>query len=185
MKKTFSFLLIVVSLFVGYKIIDKKIKKRVINMSVFKLPQLLEDNLSYFYSENGHYPDNIDLDNFYDLTSLSNDEINSLQKKMIVDTYSKSGQFLYYVKIEKITGKCCGYILLSSGIDGKIDNRLAVIDCKKNLNEGLLLYSSEDFNVFDYFFGKKDLVYSYENKCDCNLKTDSNLYIVPIRWLDY
>jgi hypothetical protein len=170
--------------FIGLKVLERKIEKEVFDMSVFKLPQFIEEKLSFFYSNNGCFPNNIELSNFHNISYLSKEELNTLQKKTIIDPYSKNSHNLYYIKIEEKTGICCGYILLSAGIDGKIDNKIKVMECEDFSNNSLLLYDSEEYNLFDYFIGKKDLVYSYENKCDCEIKMDSSLYTIPLRWLD-
>jgi hypothetical protein len=185
MKKIFYLFLVILLGSIGFKILDNKIKNNVANMSVFKLPQHIEDNLTYFFAAHGFFPINLDLANFHDIASLSVEELKTLQKKTIIDPYSKSSQKLYYIKIEDNGGRSCGYILLSAGIDGYINNQIKAIDCDRNMKKELFLYDSEEFSFFDYFFGQKDLIYSYENKCDCDIKQDSNLYIIPIRWLDY
>jgi hypothetical protein len=48
MKKIFYLFLVILLGSIGFKILDNKIKNNVANMSVFKLPQHIEDNLTYF-----------------------------------------------------------------------------------------------------------------------------------------
>src|SRR5690606_37954397 len=188
MKKNISVTLLVIvilSISVHYYISKTTYDKKVVKMSKFKIPQFAEDLLEYFYTDSNYFPDRFEINAFYDTTGLNSGEINTLNLKMINDYYSSKQQPLHYVRIIS-DGKTCGYILLSSGIDGKINNSISELDCSQFSNYAFDLYNNEDdFNYFNYVFGNSDLIYDYKNHCNCNNETVDSAYKIPLRWLDY
>lgn len=160
-------------------------EKKVVKMSKFKIPQFPEDLLEYFYADSNYFPEIFEINSFYDTTGLSIDEITTLNLKMLNDYYSPKQSPLHYIRITN-NGNNCGYLLLSSGIDGKINNSITELDCSKFSSYTFDFYKNEDeFNYFNYLFGKSDLVYDYKNHCDCNNEMVDSAYIIPLRWLDY
>jgi len=131
------------------------------------------------------------MDNF----SCSNYDnyVNHHMKDFLSKEYQR---FIYYIPLYNPENfKIEGYILLSAGIDGKINNRYSWRDtlfindfqeindfCINDIKNRLKLYDTNKlsgklgsdkkngrkiyFNIFNYFFGKKDIFISYRNIID-------------------
>jgi hypothetical protein len=97
---------------------------------------------------------------------LSKDEIKikltSNLQFFFIDPFSKQKKDLKYYPIYNSNEEIKGYVLLSSGIDGEINNhfdlKLYHKDYKKS---NFKLYDEGfSFSYFDYYFGKKDIIVS-------------------------
>lgn len=78
------------------------------------------------------------------------------------DPFNKTQNYKYYPIYNK-KNKIKGYILLSAGIDGEINNDF---DFKiyQGDNSFRLYNNNYTFNYLDYYFGKKDILVSYNFK---------------------
>jgi hypothetical protein len=125
-----------------------------------------------FFSENFRYPYQID-----ELYDFFNDSIfNKSVEKILNDPFSKRNRPLLYIPVYSISNKLCeGYLLISAGIDGKLDNSAKDTIYFEDISKfkfynsvkaaTKLTYREFDstFSYKNFLFGNKDLMVEYAN----------------------
>ena len=173
-KKVITWILIIpVFLFMLFFYISKqnyqeKLEKLNHCVSVFNCYTAIYDD---YFSENFCYPKNMD-----EVENFSNKVNNPLYK--FTDPFSKHSKNLLYIPLyNKNNNLCEGYMLLSAGIDGKInatvEDTVFMDDIKRfklynpnqiKWNETQDIYEfADDFSLYNYFCGKKDLLIGYKD----------------------
>lgn len=123
--------------------------------------------LDEYYVKKGEYPSELyQSDSLYEFiynnrTQLD-DELQAVEKRFLIDPFSKEGDYYYYLPIySRQNGLREGFKLLSAGLDGKIDNKMKNDSIFEDDKIELNLYEGIVFNPIDLFLGKKDyLIYS-------------------------
>lgn len=128
-----------------------------------------------FFSYKFRYPKNKkELLKFY----VGSIRYSQLQNKMKDPLSRHNKEFLYVPVYSKINHLCEEYLLISAGIDGKIDNIINDTIFSETVKE-LKFYNNvvksttltyrkfkNNFNLINYFFGNKDLLIGYKNGID-------------------
>lgn len=113
-------------------------------------------------------------------------------KRTMKDPFSnQNGDLLYVPVFSKANGICEGYLLISAGIDGKIDNQLPDSIYFETVNT-LRFYNSLTpastlsfrkfdlyFSLKDYLFGNKDLLVEYANGVEIFINNASQQLYTP------
>lgn len=168
MKKHFIFIMATFAIL--FLILYVSVQNKAFNINKYKINEYIHNpiNAEYFNSyfvQNGQYPNSI-----FDLISKFKDSgaPQEAVNEIFCDPFSSANNYWHYLPLyNKQMGTAEGFILLSAGIDGEIDNRF-----KDSLyvdgNISLKLYSSADtgFNILDKWFGQKDILIMKRNGKD-------------------
>jgi len=117
-------------------------------------------DLLFFHTKN--YPESMDeMISLYVENGITEDAITEI----FVDPFHRNQDYFYYIPLyHRKNGNREGYLLLSAGIDRKINN---MFNDSIYIDEDvqLKLYSASDtsFNIFQKWFGKKDLLIFQRN----------------------
>lgn len=139
---------------------------------------LYQDSFLFYFNHESKYPVNIDEAM---LIKPDNPDYNIYLDSQLKDYLNKESALIQYIPVyDKANLRINAFLLVSAGIDGKIDNNITkddtifIDDFDKKLNfynissiqDSISLRPSDKgtkFNIFDYFFGKKDYLISYIN----------------------
>ncbi len=125
-----------------------------------------------FFSDNFRYPYQID-----ELYDFFNDSLfNSSVEKLLNDPFSKRNRPLLYIPVYSISNKLCeGYLLISAGIDGKLDysakdtvyfediSKFKFYNSFKAATKLTYREFDSTFSYKNFLFGNKDLMVEYDN----------------------
>lgn len=159
MKKYIVIVLIILVFIVIIR--DFSVKKKFYLNNIESINELEKDRdifysiLSNYYNRNQQYPKSINED------LINKEQSNDLQKQFKIlfnDPFSKN-ELYNYIPFKNDSGLIVGYCLLSSGADGKINNKITKPLLLKDINT-IKLYKSNSFNYIDFYIGKKDLLIS-------------------------
>jgi len=129
---------------------------------------LIQAAMSGYFDANGQYPPEYNIETLFslsrDYTDLDTGEVNSLRKTFLIDPMCEVSQSLGYVRIVR-NDRICGYILLSAGIDEKLNNIQMQFSSMEDALEGLQVYTSSEFSYLNRLFGKKDLILLKVDSC--------------------
>ena len=137
-------------------------------------------NQVFFQTKN--FPENInEIISIFKEEGIPEDGIN----EVFVDPFNRNQGYFYYIPLyNRKNQNREGYLLLSAGIDGKINNVFndsIYIDEKITMN----LYSSDScFHIFQKWFGKKDLLIYMVNGREMLIKNAGYPYASAIKTLD-
>ena len=175
-KKIIVLLLVIVSFFVfdyfRVKKYNKKANKEISeNIDNSKYSWYFDD---VFTTNNDQYFEvHTSKDYINALKPMFNNDISEEEIKMklrsnlqffFIDPFSKQKEDLKYYPIYNPKEEIKGYVLLSTGIDGKIDNLLSSKLYKKDYKKSTFKLYDEGFSYFDYYFGEKDIIISSNYK---------------------
>ena len=158
-KLTIGFFIFLISVFLymllfytGKQGYLKKLEKLNHCVSTFNCYTTVYDD---YFTENFCYPENMDeIENFRDKVK---DPLYHFD-----DPFSKHNGNLLYIPLYNKNNKLPeGYVLLSAGIDGEINTMVedtVFLDDSGNIYE-----FADNFNLYNYFFGKKDLLIEFKD----------------------
>lgn len=141
-----------------------------------------------FFSDNFRYPkDKKELKEFYTEAMW-----NALIRSKIKDPFSKENNDVLFIPVfSKSNNLCEGYLVISTGIDGKIDNiindTIYFEDVKKlkfyNALTMATIFTYRKykfrFNLMDYLFGNKDLLLEFANGIETFINNASQRVFTP------
>jgi hypothetical protein len=153
----------------------------------------LSDVYRNFFLEKFYSPEN-----YNELKSFYSDSPYIDLERTNLDPFSKKRKLYRYMPIYNKNNKFReGYIIVSAGIDGKINNNLqdtlyfedvnilkfynSVVQC----NTFPFVDYSVKFNLFNYFFGKRDLLISYVNCIEQHEELSFKLLYSPTQLSEY
>ena len=122
----------------------------------------LRSLLTEYYFEYGQFPGSIaDLDSLYFSSGSENENYTIARHNYLIDPFSKSNDYFFYKPIyDKNTKLREGYIILSRGPDGKINNSFKdtlFLDDSIHVKDYLgSKHKNIKFNYLNKYFGKKD-----------------------------
>lgn len=151
-------------LYLAKKDYDKKILD--VDYGAFHLYSSL---IETYYHENKVYPESLSF--LYNLYATHNsEEIDWLEERFFIDPLSRKRGWVCYVPIYDDDENIVTFLLLSAGVDGKINNKVSSMRLKRdNWSKILLLYNppkeqdtmvkiDKKFRLSDFLWGRKDLL---------------------------
>ncbi|KAF5069926.1 hypothetical protein DSECCO2_227930 [anaerobic digester metagenome] len=147
-----------------------------------------------FFDTYFRYPNQLnELYDFYSNNAVAYEEIVNRMK----DPFSETGADLLYVPVySKLNNLCEGYLLISAGIDGKLNNLINDTTYFEDVKK-LTLYNQFDaatslsfrqynltFKLTDYLFGDKDLLVEFANGIDIFINNSSHRIFTPSALMD-
>lgn len=191
MKKKIVYILLIIIAIVIFLLIETKRAKN--SYSEIKFPNKVQLNLIISDIIYTYYDDLNCMDDLAKLPGYKN-KFDKIYKKRYKDVFSSENEAIYqYIPVYNyITKKREAFALLSTGIDGELDNNLTKFDTiyQKNFKDKLKLYNIKmissfknssiikekpKFNMLDFYFGNKDLLIMYIN-CKENYKAVKGYY---------
>jgi hypothetical protein len=183
MKKYYIFIVIVVlilSIFFIYKDLKNDYIKKFKKLDSHRIRLLYQDPYINYFESNFECPHEIQE---AIMLKPNNPDYNNYINRHFKDFLSRKHNYLiHYIPLFNPSNlKREGYVILSSGIDGEINNDGEDTLYITNFKEKLKLYNPEsfykigdtikpkskvDFNIIDYFFGNKDYLIEYINCID-------------------
>lgn len=122
---------------------------------------LIDAAMAQYFDIKGQYPSQYSLESLFklgvDSTDIDTGELNYLRRTFLIDPMSDHEDLLGYVQIIE-NDSVCGFILLSSGIDGKMNNVQWQFSSMEEALENLKIYPENIFTIGDFLFGKRDII---------------------------
>jgi hypothetical protein len=165
-----------IAMIIGQVLVKTNVKKKYDYMYLWV--HEIKDPVENYIQKNFECPESMKDILFFE---EGNPEYQDYVNKLFVDPLSRkvNGNLQYVPLYNRINLKREGFILLSAGFDGKIDNLIELHDtlylcdftkelslynpsCFYKLNDSIFC-NNYKVNLLNYFFGQKDFIFLYEN----------------------